>query len=103
MYAVTVTFAIKPEHWKAFLPQIRHQAKQSLTLEPECHVFDVWISDTRPYQVFLHELYDNAAAFEEHLRSAHFKAFDAAVASWVESKDIKTWNCRLEPEPTAQG
>lgn len=32
-----------------------------------------------------------AAAFEAHLASGQFKAFDRTVSDWGESKDVRTW------------
>ena len=50
-------------------------AKVSRETEPGCRQFDVCVeADTG--RTFLYELYDDRAAFEAHLASAHFKAFD---------------------------
>lgn len=101
MYAVTVTFHVKPEHWEAFLPHMQRQAEQSLRLEASCRIFDVWVSEDHPYQVFLHEIYDSPAAFGSHVQSAHFKSFDRIVAPWVERKEVKLWTTRLETPGTS--
>jgi quinol monooxygenase YgiN len=39
--------------------------------------------------VFLYEVYDDRAAFDAHLATAHFKRFDAAVAPMVASKAVR--------------
>ena len=47
MYVVAVIFEIHPGHMDDFLPLMRQQAQNSLTLEADCHQFDVSISDDR--------------------------------------------------------
>jgi quinol monooxygenase YgiN len=40
-------------------------------------------------KVFLYEIYDDHAAFEAHLRTAHFAVFDKSVEPWVASKSAR--------------
>lgn len=89
MYAVVVTFQIKPASMAAFLPLMLENARTSRAQEPDCHRFDVCTDTTRPDEVFLYELYTDRTAFEAHLASAHFKAFDSAVADMVADKDVR--------------
>lgn len=91
MFAVVVHFDIIPEKYAAFLPLMRENARKSLAQEPECHRFDVWTDPKRPNQIFLYEVYSNAAAFQTHLESAHFIAFDAAVGDMVADKTVTVW------------
>ena len=91
MFAVVVTFEIKPGAMPSFLPAMTDNAQTSLASEPECHRFDVCTDQTRPNEVFLYELYSDRAAFDAHLASAHFKAFDRQVADWIASKDVRTY------------
>ncbi|MEM0922766.1 MAG: putative quinol monooxygenase [Pseudomonadota bacterium] len=91
MFAVVVTFHVNQDRMPDFLPLMRRNAANSLRLEPECHRFDVWTDPARPDQVFLYELYSDAAAFETHLASAHFNTFAAAVADMVTRRDLDTW------------
>ncbi|MGZ2258812.1 putative quinol monooxygenase [Roseobacter sp. A03A-229] len=91
MFAVVVTLQIKPEAILAFMPLMAQNAKTSLTEEPGCHQFDVATDDARPDEVFLYELYSNAAAFDAHLASTHFKAFDAATAHMIANKSVTTY------------
>lgn len=91
MFIVSVTFDIKTEHATEFVDAVMKQASNSLELEPECHVFDVCVSDDEPSRIFLYEKYTDAAAFEVHLKSAHFAAFDALVAPWIAAKQVETW------------
>ncbi len=91
MYVVTVTFRIAPEASGEFLVAMRENAQTSLEMEPGCHRFDVAIGEDGPETVFLYELYTDRAAFDVHLGSAHFKAFDAKVAPWVIDKTVATY------------
>lgn len=89
MYLVTVIFTVSPQHAAAFLPRVQQQAADSLT-EPGCRRFDVWLDPGNAARVFLYEIYDDRAAFDAHLASAHFKAFDAEVGPWVTDKQVAT-------------
>lgn len=91
MFVVTVVFVIKPEHVDDFAPAMLKNARASLDLEPGCRRFDVCRDPENPTVTFLYELYDDKAAFQEHLSRPHFKAFDANVAPWVASKQVKTY------------
>ncbi|MEM6933157.1 MAG: putative quinol monooxygenase [Pseudomonadota bacterium] len=91
MFAVTVLFTLKPGEREAFLPLMRRQAINSLALEPECRHFDVWTDPARPEEVFLYELYSDAAAFDTHLNSDHFKSFASAVEPMLMDKTVTTW------------
>ena len=91
MFAVSVVFDVAPSHAEGFLGRVKQQAKDSLEAEPDCHRFDVLVDPERPVRVFLYELYSNRAAFDQHLASAHFKAFDAEVAPMTLDKRVETW------------
>ena len=89
MYAVCVSFHIKPGEMGAFLPRMLRQAKESLAKEPNCHQFDVCTSPDSPDEVFLYELYTDRAAFDFHLGSSHFLEFDGDVGWLVERKEVR--------------
>lgn len=91
MYVVAVTFRLHPVQAEAFLRAVRENARVSLEQEPGCHRFDVATGEDGPETVFLYELYADRAAFDAHLQSTHFKAFDAEVADWIASKDVQTY------------
>lgn len=90
-FAVVVTFQIKPGHLEPFLVLMRANAQSSLTQEPGCRQFDVATDPDSPGEVFLYEVYDDAAAFQVHLDSDHFKRFDAAVVDMVAHKHVRTY------------
>jgi quinol monooxygenase YgiN len=91
MFVVTVLFKIKEERVMEFLPAMDYQAGVSLGREEGCRRFDVCLDPDDPTRVFLYELYDDKAAFEAHLETDHFKAFDRLIRGWLESKDVATW------------
>lgn len=90
-FAVFVTFTIHPHSIDAFLPLMHANAKNSLTKEAGCQRFDVLTDPSRPDEVVLYELYSEAADFQIHLDSAHFRSFDAAVQHLVAERVIKTF------------
>ncbi|MFD0908414.1 putative quinol monooxygenase [Ruegeria arenilitoris] len=91
MYAVTVTFELKPGTRERFLPLMLDNARMSLSDEPGCLQFDVCAGDD-PAIVFLYEIYSNAEAFRIHLDSPHFKTFDLAVSDMVVRKQVNTFS-----------
>ena len=97
MYAVCVTFHIKPERMEAFLCRMLRQAEDSLSVEPDCHRFDVCTSRDSPNRVFLYELYSDRTAFDQHLESSHFAVFDRAVREFIEHKDVRCFETVLQP------
>jgi quinol monooxygenase YgiN len=89
VYVVTVDFEIHPQHWRAFVPLMHENARVSREREPGCRQFDVCTDAAKPNSVFLYEVYDDRAAFEVHLASAHYKAFDGAVRDMVAAKSVR--------------
>lgn len=91
MFVVCVTIKVEPDAMAKFLPIMQEQAHNSLTLEAECHQFDVSCAVQGLDEVFLYEVYSNAAAFDAHLETPHFQEFDATVAPLIRSKTIATY------------
>lgn len=91
MFVVTVNFKIAPEFETDFAAAMLQQAKNSIEREADCHVFDVCVASNDSASVYLYEKYTDAAAFDVHLASEHFKTFDAMVAPWLVSKTVNTW------------
>jgi len=90
MYVVTVTFHINEAQIDKFMPMMLDNARSSLELETDCLQFDVCVLDNAPHIIYLYEVYTNRAAFDEHLASSHFKQFDMAVSTMVQSKTVQT-------------
>lgn len=96
MFVVVVEFELQPDHFEDFKCRVLVQARDSLEKEEDCHVFDVCVESDRPNTVFLYEIYSSAEAFQLHLQSDHFTAFDAEVTPWLLSKQVRQLE-RLEP------
>jgi quinol monooxygenase YgiN len=92
MFAVVVHLSLHEGTAEDFLPLLHTNARASLDNEPGCHRFDVVTDTARPEDVFLYELYTDAAAFDAHLATAHFKTFDAACGPLIADKTIKTYD-----------
>ncbi len=91
MYIVTVEFVIWPQHVEEFLQVMQEQARRSLTLEADCHQFDVCIDPQDREKILLYEAYTDEAAFKAHLASDHYLNFDATVREWVKRKAVQFW------------
>lgn len=91
MFVVTVTFEIKTGSMPAFVALVLENAAKSMNTEIGCHRFDVCLSAKKPNTVFLYEHYEDEAAFQDHLASKHFKAFNNAVHDLIEAKSIETY------------
>ncbi len=88
MLALVVEFRIKPEHVADFALAIEDNARQSRDTEPGCRQFDVCRDPADASLFFLYELYDDEAAIQAHLRSAHFLQMDQRSAAWVQDKKV---------------
>jgi len=91
MFAVVVTFQIIPGSMHAFLPHINANAKASKETEPGCLQFDVATDPDRPNEVFLYELYLDAAAFDAHCNMPHYATCGAAVGDMIADKTVATY------------
>jgi autoinducer 2-degrading protein len=88
MQALIVEFRIKPAHVGDFERAIVDNARASRETEPGCRQFDVCRDPADASLFFLYELYDDEAAVQAHLRSAHFLQMNEATASWVDKKTV---------------
>ncbi|MCG6922182.1 MAG: antibiotic biosynthesis monooxygenase [Acidobacteria bacterium] len=91
MFVVTVRFRIRAGQEDDFHAAVLDQARNSLRREPECQQFDVCRNPEDAGDVFLYEVYTNAAAFESHQQTEHFAGFGARVGDLVEEKSVRIW------------
>ncbi|NJM50717.1 MAG: antibiotic biosynthesis monooxygenase [Sphingomonadales bacterium] len=100
MYVVTVEFDVFDEHRATFLQAVKQQAKDSLDREAGCHHFDICsIENGDDEIIFLYELYDDRAAFDLHLESAHFLSFNEKTSPWTRNKTVR---CGMLEQGTAE-
>jgi quinol monooxygenase YgiN len=89
MQALVVEFRIKPEHAEAFATAIIDNARASLATETGCRQFDVCRDPADATLFFLYELYDDEAAIQAHLQSAHFLRMDRLSTGWIDRKTVR--------------
>lgn len=89
LQVLVVEFHIHSPHVDEFASAIEANACTSLKDEPGCRQFDVCRDPAQPQLFYLYELYDDEAAIQAHLASAHFQHFNALTAAWVASKRVQ--------------
>ena len=89
MQALVVEFHIRLEFVGDFAAAIDENARLSRETEPGCRQFDVCRDPADASLFFLYELYDDEAAIQAHLKSAHFLQMDQRTAGWVHSKVVR--------------
>ena len=99
-FVITVDFKLKPGAMARFRQLIDSNAQDSCRDEPGCRRFDVLVPQGEADRVFLYEIYDDRAAFEAHLKTAHFDVFNRASAALVTSKDIGQFDLVCEGSGT---
>ena len=88
-FAVVVEFSVKPENHETFRHLILANAAASLDREPGCQQFDVLVPEGEATGHFvLYEIYTDTAAFQDHLKSDHYREFDKAVTPIVTDKKV---------------
>tara|TARA_B100000768_G_C11092575_1_gene295607 strand:+ start:290 stop:580 length:291 start_codon:yes stop_codon:yes gene_type:complete len=88
MFVITVKFVINEKDIEKFKVRMLQQARDSLELEIDCHQFDVCHDPNNKNIVFLYETYTDKNAFDIHLNSKHYLAFNDEVTSWVKEKIV---------------
>lgn len=86
---ILVDFRVTLESRSEFGRLIQDNAAASLASEPGCLQFDVLLPEGGSGERFtLYEIYADPAAFDAHLRTDHYRQFDAAVAGMVTDKMV---------------
>ena len=89
-FVVLARFRVAAGAREQFLSLVRRNAAASVADEPGCRRFDVLTPEGGPDgAIVLYEIYDDAAAFDAHMRTPHFAAFRAATAAIVLSADLE--------------
>lgn len=92
-YVILVEFDIATGFIQPFIRLVRENARLSVEREPGCRRFDVLLpvaSDSR--RVVLYEIYEDRAAFDDHLGTGHFLDFDEATRSMVAGKRVSEYS-----------
>jgi quinol monooxygenase YgiN len=96
MYVITVQFVVVSEKVKSFRAAMVENARASREREPGCQQFDVCVDTSDPTLICLYEVYEDRAAFDAHVASAHFRAFDETTRGWVTRKTVNAYE-RIDP------
>ncbi len=82
-FAIIVEFELEDGSFDLFHSSVLENAEKSLNLEAGCHRFDVLIPDDEQNRVVLYEIYEDAAAFEAHQHTNHFREFDTGTQDCI--------------------
>jgi quinol monooxygenase YgiN len=89
MFVVVAAFEVNPADQERFLAVAHEDASRSAEREPACRQFDVCVDPAREGSILFYEVYDDAAAFEEHKRTDHFKNFDEGSRPLIVRSDVR--------------
>jgi quinol monooxygenase YgiN len=88
---------IDPAHLESYKTALQEEIATSIRVEPGVlTLYAVSVKD-HPTQIRLFEVYANAAAYETHLQSPHFKKYKSGTAGMVKSLRL------FETEPILLG
>ena len=88
---------IDPAHLESYKTALQEEIATSIRVEPGVlTLYAVSLKD-HPTQIRLFEMYANAAAYETHLESPHFKKYKSGTAGMVKSLKL------FETEPVLLG
>ena len=88
-FAIVVTITLKPGTAEAFRPLILENAAAAKRDEPDCHRFDVLVSEDDPHVYTFYEEYTNADCLETHRGTPHFQKFFTATADMIAGRDVR--------------
>ncbi len=74
-FVVIVDFEVKDGTAEQAIALVSENARNSVEKEAGCLQFDVMQSPDNPNRLMLFEVYENAAAFETHGKTAHIQEF----------------------------
>lgn len=82
-FVVIAEFEVKSDCLADFLALARDDARHSLADEAGCRQFDIVRIDETPPRVVFYEMYDDHAAFDAHLQTAHLERFRAGFPALI--------------------
>jgi autoinducer 2-degrading protein len=86
---IYVDFTVKQGAVDRFHELILSNARHSLQDEPGCRRFDVLVSAEEPRRIVLYEIYEDAAAFDFHVTTPHYKVFADAAEGLLETRSVQ--------------
>jgi quinol monooxygenase YgiN len=88
-FVLIVEFQLEPGSGRRFLSLIGENARASLRGEKGCIQFDVLQPEGEEDRVVLYERYLDEAAFEAHLRTAHYLAFERHGGPLIKGEQVR--------------
>lgn len=88
-HVIVVDLVVEEDARARFMPLMTANAAASLAEEKGCRRFDICVDPQDPAKILLYEIYDDEAAFEAHLASAHYRAFDQATRTMIAKKTVR--------------
>ena len=95
-FVIIVDFRLKAGRLADFRRVVDENARASAQREPGCRRFDVLVPSGEADRVVLYEIYDDRAAFEAHMASAHFAKFQAESTEMVSAKSVYDYDLVCE-------
>jgi quinol monooxygenase YgiN len=102
-YVIIVDFKLKPGGMEDFRRLIDANARDSCWTEPGCRRFDVCVPNGESDRVLLYEIYEDRAAFDAHLKTAHFDVFNRESTPLIASKTVAEYSLACEGSRGAEG
>jgi (4S)-4-hydroxy-5-phosphonooxypentane-2,3-dione isomerase len=88
LYINAVDIDVVPGQLENYLVAIKEVGAAAIKTEPGCSEFDVTVSQKDPNHLFIFEVYENAAAFDAHLKSDHYKKYAATAKDVVAKREV---------------
>jgi autoinducer 2-degrading protein len=88
LYINAVDVDVVPGQIENYLAAIKEVGATTIKTEPGCREFDITVSQKDPNHLFIFEVYDNATAFDAHLKSDHYKKYAAAAKDTVAKREV---------------
>jgi putative monooxygenase len=100
LFSLVVRLRVSGAARDAFLTAVRENAASSL-LEPGCRRFEIVQAADHKHRFLFCEIYDDAAAFEAHRRTPHFRRWREVAAECVDEQvnEFGTVVWPRDPEP----
>ncbi len=87
-FAIVVTIKLKSGTAEAFRSLILENAAAAKRDEPDCHRFDVLVSEEDDHTYYFYEEYTDAAALETHRGMPHFKKYWDATEDMIAERNV---------------
>jgi (4S)-4-hydroxy-5-phosphonooxypentane-2,3-dione isomerase len=88
LYINAVDIDVVPGQIENYLAAIKEVGAATIKTEPGCSEFDITVSQKDPNHLFIFEVYDNAAVFDAHLKSDHYRKYAATAKDAVAKREV---------------